>query len=139
MKKIKCAGCSERDRCKDTFNSWVFFIIGIIATVAIRVVTVLENIGTVYGKAAWYIGVGGFFLFFIYKYRVNQSRLEFIRQENLVQKIAEQKQLSNEDYNIISSILCSISSNKERINYLFIFGLSAVALGVAFYMDFLKK
>ena len=37
-----------------------YFIIGIIATVAIRVVTVLTHLDPIYAKVAWYIGVGSF-------------------------------------------------------------------------------
>lgn len=53
-------------------------------------------------------------------------------------KIGQEKQLTKEDYSLISTILCGLSSNKERINYFFIFALSAVAILLAVYMDFLK-
>ncbi len=138
VKDKKCIDCGEYRRCKDSWTSWVFFIIGLIATIAIRAVTVLINVNPVSGKVAWYIGVCGFFLFFMYKFRVTQARSRLINQRELVDKVASQKQLSEEDYGLISTILCSISSKKERINYIFIFTLSAVALILAAYMDFFK-
>jgi len=138
MNHRKCIDCSEYTNCKDSFASWVFFIIGLIATVAIRVVTVLIGLNPVYAKIAWYIGVGGFFIFFVYKFRVNQARSKSINQQDLVNKINQKKQLTNEDYSLISSILCGLSSNKERINYFFIFALSAIALILAIYIDFLR-
>ncbi|MFC1658548.1 hypothetical protein ACFL1D_04085 [Candidatus Omnitrophota bacterium] len=138
MNKTKCITCSEYSNCRDSFASWIFFIVGLIATVAIRIVTVLINIDQRYAKLAWYVGVGGFFFFFVYKFKVNQARAKSIRQQNLVEKVALGKQLSNEDYSLISAILCGLSSKKERINYLFIFGLSAAALILAVYMDFFK-
>jgi len=55
-----------------------------------------------------------------------------------VDKITRRKELTEEDYNLMGAILCALSSKKERINYFFIFGLSAVALLLAIYMDFLK-
>ena len=64
-KEDRCLNCAEHKNCKDSFVSWVFFIIGIIATVAIRVVTVLIYLDPIYAKIAWYIGVMGFFLFFV--------------------------------------------------------------------------
>ena len=138
MKDKKCITCSEYRNCKDSFASWIFFIIGLIATVAIRVVTVLIDMDPVYAKLAWYIGVGGFFIFFVYKFKINQTRARLISKQNLVGKITHQNQLTKEDYSLISAVLCGLSSKKERINYFFIFGLSAIALILAVYMDFFK-
>lgn len=138
MEDKKCINCIEYKRCRDSYTSWIFFIIGLIATVAIRVVTVLMHVNPVYGKIAWYIGVSGFFLFFVYKFKVNHTRSRFIEQNNLVHKFHNQEQLTEEDYNVIGSILCALSSKKERLNYIFIFGLSAIALILALYFDFLK-
>ena len=91
-----------------------------------------------YGKAAWYIGVGGFFIFFLYKYKGIVSRDKVIRQNNLVEKIRQQDRLTQNDYELVGAILCGLGSKKEQINYFFIFGLSAVALIIAAYIDFFK-
>ena len=138
MKNEKCINCSEYKNCRDSFSSWIFFIIGLVATVAVRVVTVLIRVNPIYGKIAWYIGVSGFFVFFIYKFKVSQARAKRIKERNLADKLSEHKQLQDEDYEVISAILCGLSSGKERINYIFIFALSAVALLLAIYMDFIK-
>lgn len=138
MKDKICVNCSQKKNCQDTFISWVFFIIGLIATVAIRIVTVLMNIHQIYGKIAWYIGVGGFLVFFIYKFNNNRRLSRLIDEENLIEKARGQKPLSAEDYDLISGILCSLKSEKERINYFFIFAVSAVALVLAVYFDFIK-
>ena len=135
---MKCVDCVERRRCEDSYTSWIFFIIGLIATIAMRVVTVLIHVEPIYGKIAWYIGVGGFFIFFVYKFNVGQARSKLIEQKKLVNKISQKGQLTEEDYSLISVILCSRSSKKERINYFFIFGLSAVALIAAIYFDFIR-
>jgi len=138
MKKSRCINCSEYKNCQDSFTSWFFFIIGIIATVAIRVVTALMHLSPVYAKIAWYIGVGGFFLFFIYKFRVSQARYRTITKNELMDKMDTKRELTEIDYKLIGSILCALSSKKERVNYMFIFVLSAVALILAIYMDFIK-
>ena len=135
---MKCENCIEYKRCKDSFASWIFFAIGLIATIAIRAVTILVNIRPIYGKIAWYIGVGGFVLFFIYKFRINQTRTRLIEKHNLVHKISQKNQLTDQDYELVSGILCSLRSKKETINYIFIFGLSALALALALYLDFIK-
>ena len=136
--QTKCINCAENKRCKDSFVAWIFFIIGIIATIAIRLVTVLIDIRPIYGKIAWYIGVGGFFLFFIYKFRIYRERRDIIEKANLVQKLSKKSELSENDYNVISSILCALRSRKELINYIFIFALSAIALMLAVYFDFIR-
>ena len=138
MKNKKCINCEEYKRCKDDNTSWIFFIIGIVATIAMRVVTVLIHINPFYGKISWYIGVGGFFVFFVYKFKVTQTRSKLINQQNLVNKIRQKEQLTKEDYTLVENILCSISSNKDKINYFFIFVLSALALILALYFDFVK-
>lgn len=137
MQNKKCLDCKEFKRCQDSYVSWIFFIIGLIATIAMRLVTVLIHLNPVYGKASWYIGVGGFFVFFIYKFRISQARSKLIRKQNILDKINKGK-LEKEDYKLIDEILCSLVSDKEKINYLFIFILSALALIIAIYIDFLK-
>ncbi len=132
----KCVSCREYKNCQDSFASWFFFIVGIISTVAIRSLSFLVHLGPIYGKIAWYTGVGGFLVFFIYKFKVEQSRAKIIKEMGLVDKINYKEKLTQEDYSAIGAMLCGIGSNKERINYLFIFALSAFALVLALYMDF---
>ena len=133
-----CTNCSERKNCSDSFISWIFFIVGLIATVAIRVVTVLIHLNPLYAKIAWYIGIGGFFAFFVYKYKVNKTRAVLIEKHDLVKKMHSKKNISENDYSLVASILCGLKSKKEMVNYIFIFGLSAVALVLAIYLDFLR-
>lgn len=109
------------------------------ATVAIRVVTVLMDIKPVYGRIAWYIGVGGFLLFFIYKFNTNRALSRVIEKENLIEKTRNKEPLSGEEYNLIAEILCNLKSEKERINYFFIFAVSVIALLLAIYFDFIKQ
>ena len=137
MKEI-CTECSEYKNCKDSFASWSIFIIGLIATVAIRVVTVLMHLNPLYAKIAWYVGIGGFLAFFVYKFQISQNRVRIIAKQNLISKINNQKGLTEKDYATIGAILCGVGSKKERTNYFFIFDLSAIALFLAIYMDFLK-
>lgn len=138
MTDKKCLDCDLKKQCRDSFTAWVFFIIGLVATLAIRVVTVLMAIDPLFGKLAWYLGVGGFFAFFVYKYNLNRSLARLIDKENLIERAREQKGFSGEQYELISAILCGVRSEKERINYFFIFAVSAVALLIALYFDLLR-
>lgn len=136
MNNKNCTNCTERPQCRDSFASWIFFIVGLIATIAIRLVTLLMHLNPIYGKISWYVGVGGFFIFFMYKFRVLKARSQQINEQSIVEKIDHGEQLTNEDHRLIGIILCNLSSRKERINYFVIFTLSAVALIIAAYMDF---
>jgi len=116
----------------------VFFIIGLVAIIAIRAVTILDYVKPVYGKMAWYVGVIGFFIYFGYKYKIEQSRSGLINKHNLVDKVMHGEKIEKEDRDMIGAVLCALSSNKDKINYAIIFLSSAVVLIIAFYLDFFK-
>jgi uncharacterized protein YhhL (DUF1145 family) len=135
----KCNNCGQKEHCRDSFITWLFFLIGLIATVAIRIVMVLDAYHPIYGKIAWYIGVAGFFIFFVYKFKVDIARSRLIQKEKLADKLHNKASLEENDYRLLSSILCSLSSRKDLINYLFIFVSSMLALLIAVYIDIFKR
>jgi len=138
MVEKNCRTCPQRRNCEDSFASWIFFIIGLVATFAIRAVAVLVHMNPLYARAAWYVGVGGFTLFFVYKFKVNISRSRVISQRKLLKRIDEGEGFTREDNEVIRAILCALDSKKEMVNYVFIFGLSAITILFALYMDFFR-
>lgn len=138
MNKNKCVNCVEYKRCKESAGSLIFFIIGLIAIIAVRAVTILEHVKPAYGKIAWYVGIIGFFIYFAYKYKVEHSRSRLIIHDKLVDKILQDGSIGKEDRRTIGAVLCALSSSKDRINYFIIFASSAVVLIIAFYLDFFK-
>ena len=105
MHNQKCLNCKYYSKCKDGFISWIFFITGIIAAIAIRAVTLLAHLDSVYGKISWYVGVSGFLVFFVYKYRILKKRTYELKQYNILDKLKSKKELTEEDYGLIESIL----------------------------------
>ncbi|MCM8778975.1 MAG: hypothetical protein NC898_02510 [Candidatus Omnitrophica bacterium] len=138
MKK-ECLKCSQLDKCQDSFVSWIFFLIGLIAAIAIRVVVILDSYHPWYGKIAWYVGVLGFFIFFVYKFKLDNTRSILILKADLVNKIDKRENLSFDDYRLIKDILCALSSRKDRINYFFIFFTSIIAFLLALYLDIFRR
>lgn len=138
MDKKKCINCPEYKRCRENRASVFFFIIGLIATIAIRVVTVLIHVNPLYGQIAWYIGVGGFLAFFIYKYNIDTARHKIIKENRLLHKIISNEELKMEDKQVLGAIICALSSSKDRINYFVIFASSALALLAGVYFDFIR-
>lgn len=106
MNKISCKNCTDKSKCKDSFTSWVFFIIGLIATIAIRIVTLMIHLDPFYGKISWYIGVGGFFIFFMYKFKILNERSRKIIQQDLLRKMEKKEQLTDDDFSLVRTILC---------------------------------
>jgi len=131
----KCRDCSRYKECRDSVWSWLFLFLGIIAAIAMRVVAVFIYTNPVYAKIAWYIGISFFFVFFIYRYNVSRSRSGSIIDNGLIKKVKEGKDLVQEDRKVISQILCGLTSRKERINFIVIFVLSAIALVIAIIAD----
>lgn len=134
-----CHDCFRLKACKDTAMSWIFFMIALIATISIRAVNVVLDYNPLLAKLFWYLGVGGFFLFFIYKFRNNAILHKELERSHIVKKVFSKDNLSDHDYGILGSILCQVSSKKDKINYFFIFFFSGLALALAIYVDFFKN
>ena len=138
MKSSKCTYCSQRRNCNDSFTSRLFVVIGLIATLSIRLVTLLFHLSATYARIAWYIAIVGFIIFFLYKFKISKSRAELITKRNLVDKMLSGQPISGEERKIIGQLLCSLNSRNERINFFFIFFLSVLALIAAVYVDFIN-
>lgn len=124
-------------KCKDSTASLVFFIIGLIATIAIRAIGIFANIlGELGSKISWYVGVVGFLLFFIYKYDLENKRRKIIFENSILEKISLNSELDPKDKEILGAIICGLISKKDAINYFVIFFSSAISLFVALLFDF---
>lgn len=138
MEKPVCASCGMRGACRNSAASWLFFFIGIIATIAMRIIEPLNLLNPLYGKLAWYVGVSGFFLFFVYKYREMKVRSRLIEELGLIPTLASERPLGKEERMLLAELVCSQNSWKERANFFAIFSLSALALIFSLYMDSLN-
>jgi uncharacterized membrane protein len=135
MANPECKSCRMRGVCRDSKTSWMFFFIGVIATIALRIIEPVRAVNPFYAKISWYVGVTGFFLFFVYKYLELNKRSKIIRETGLKEKLASSAKLSDDEYMLLSEIVCSQGNWKERANFLVIFTLSAVALALALWID----
>ncbi|HUW23634.1 MAG TPA: hypothetical protein VMW39_06365 [bacterium] len=136
--KFICYDCFRLKACKEPITSWVFFFVALIAVIAIRAVNVVLDFNPLLAKIFWYTGVGGFFVYFMYKFRYDSILHRELGRTKLVDKLLSQDKLSEHDYNVLGTILCKLSSKKDKINYFFIFFFSGLALGLAVYTDFFR-
>jgi hypothetical protein len=74
----------------------------------------------------------------MYKYRYDSVLHRELGRTKLVDKLLTQDKLSQHDYEVLGTILCKLSSKKDKINYFFIFFFSGLALGLAVYTDFFR-
>lgn len=134
-----CYDCFRLKKCKEPLGSWIFFFVLIMAVIAIRAVNVVLDFNPLLAKVFWYIGICGFLVYFLYKFRHDNIMHREIHGANLTNKLLSRKALTDHDYQILGTILCMVSSKKDKINYLLIFLSSGLALIFAIYVDFFKK
>lgn len=114
-----------------------YFWAGIIATLAYRIIVVLNNYSTLWVGIAWYTGTIGFILYFIHRYDVSNRRAKLIVERELAKKIEERRALTDEDRAALGYILRTLKTTKEKWNYVVIFAASGIALAVGIYLDFI--
>ena len=138
-KEFVCHDCFKLKACKESMASWILFFIALIAVISLRAVNVILDINPLLAKALWYIGVLGFLIFFVYKFRYDQILHRELHNTDLVNKLLHNKELSEHDRKILGTIVCKLSSKKDKINYFFIFISSLLALALGVFVDFIKR
>jgi hypothetical protein len=125
----------RKNVCKESPFTTLFFIIGLIATISIRLIGITGLFSILLTKLLWYVGVIGFLLFFIYKFKAENERRKLVSDTKIIEKIANDDKIAYEDKEVLISVLCSLTSKKDVINYFVIFFTSAVSLIVALLFD----
>jgi len=125
--------------CRDSSVSWIFLFVGVIATISIRVVNLVLHFGAFWPKFFWYLGVAGFFLYFLYKFRQDKILRRELAKHQIYHKLSAGRSLDEAEKEFIKTMLCRLQSNKDTINYFFIFSSSAIVLLLAIYQDFIKN
>jgi hypothetical protein len=133
-----CYDCFKLKKCKEKNINWVFFFLALAATISIRAVNFFLNTHPAIAKSLWYLGIIGFLIFFAYKFRKDNILQRELKSSKLVNKVLLNEELNKHDYEIIGTLLCKLSSKKDKINYFFIFFSSALALLLGIYADFIK-
>lgn len=116
------------------FVIYLFMVIGLVSAVSFRALTIINAMNPALMRPVWYFGVIGYILFFAYRYHISEKRKRAIRANRLLEKLGSGQEISPSDRELITYVLASISKSKENINYLFIFALSIVAIGVDIFL-----
>ncbi len=105
-----------------------FFLIGIIATLAYRIIIVLNFYSPYWVKVSWYIGTIGFTLYFWHRYEIQKKRVELINKYGLVGVVERLDQISGKRKEALNYLVKTTATSKSRWNSLTIFLLSLLAL-----------
>lgn len=114
------------------------FVIGIIATIAYRIIIVLNYYSPMWVEIAWYIGTIGFVWYFIHRYNVENRRDLLIENLELAKKIENKEELNDEERQATVYILKGLKTSLAKWNYIAIFVFSAIALLYAIYQDLIN-
>ena len=111
------------------------FIVGVIATIAYRLVIVLNYYSQFWVEVAWYIGTIGFIMYFGHRWRVENRRDKLIEKLELIKKIESDPALGGEDKTALLYVLKSLETSLAKWNYVAIFFFSGLAIAYAIYLD----
>ncbi len=111
-----------------------FFISGIIATIAYRIIIVLTLYDSFFVKVSWYIGTIGFILYFGHRYDIARKRADLIKKYDLV-KIVDSSDIEHDEKQALHYLVQTTLTSKSRWNSAIIFILTSLALLVAIFID----
>jgi len=111
-----------------------FFWAGIIATVAYRIIIVLNLYSPFLVKIAWYIGTIGFVLYFGHRYSVAKKRANLVKDYNLI-GVLDNCDIGPDQKQALNYLVKTSLTSKSRWNSGFIFILSVLALILGIILD----
>ena len=114
----------------------LFFILGILSTLSIRLIIVVKHIDADLVRVVWYCGIIGHIIFFSYRYYITMKRKKVIIEHDLIAKVNNSTDFPLQDKELLEYIVTSIVKSKEHYNYLFIFASSIVAIMVDIILEY---
>ena len=113
---------------------YFFFLAGIIATLAYRVLIVLNYYSPYWVKVAWYIGTIGFTIYFGYRFDVQRRESNLVNDYDLLGAIRKSG-IDKKHKRILNHVVGIVSKSKAKWNSLFIFLLSFAVLVLGILID----
>ena len=108
-----------------------FFLSGIIATIAYRIIFLLNPFWI---NVAWYTGTVGFILYFGHRSSVEMKRAKLVKDYKLV-KVLEKSDINEEGKTALLYLIKTSLTSKARFNSAFIFLLSLLVFIVSLTID----
>jgi hypothetical protein len=113
-----------------------FFLVGIIATLAYRIIIVLNFYDPGWVKVSWYIGTVGFILYFGHRFDAQRRRVKLIEDYDLHKVVKKVKGIKPQQKSALTHVIRTTYTSKSRWNSAVILILSVLALIVGIIFDF---
>lgn len=110
---------------------YFFFLSGIVATIAYRIIFLLDSFWI---QVAWYTGTIGFILYFYHRARVETKRANLVKEYELI-NFVERSDMDTERKEALSYLIETSLTSKARFNSIFIFFASVIALVISLAID----
>ncbi|MSU60735.1 MAG: hypothetical protein EXS52_02350 [Candidatus Staskawiczbacteria bacterium] len=110
---------------------WFFFVIGIIATVAYRIIFLLDPFWI---EVAWYTGTIGFMLYFGHRAIIEAKRAKIVKDYQLIETL-EKSSIGNDEKTALLYLTKTSLTSKARFNSAFIFFASVIVFIMNFAID----
>ena len=129
----------EKERMEYTPRSLkiFFFWAGIIATLAYRIIIVLNFYNPLWVKISWYIGTIGFIFYFGFRWHVQTKRAKVVKDYDLISAINSAPHIKGKQKKALQYVMGDVLKSKSRWNSAFIFWLSVLALIAGIVLDLL--
>ena len=112
-----------------------FFWAGVIATLAYRVIIILNFYSPLWVKISWYIGTIGFIIYFGHRYDIQRKRSKLVSDYKLIEAVEQTRYINKEQKQALNYIVKTSLTSKSRWNSAFICLMSILALVVGIVMD----
>ena len=112
-----------------------FFWVGIIATVAYRIIIVLNLYSPLWVKVAWYVGTIGFVLYFGHRFNIARKRANLVKDYKLIEAVDKADGIDSQRKLALHYLVRTSLTSKSRWNSAVIFILSFIALLIAIFID----
>jgi len=113
----------------------LFFWSGIIATLAYRVIIVLNFYDPLWVKIAWYIGTVGFIIYFGHRFDIQRKRAKLVEELKLIEAVKEAKDIDDRKTQALCYLVKTSLTSRSRWNSAFIFFMSVLALIIGIILD----
>jgi hypothetical protein len=116
----------------------LFFYLGLIGAIGLRIVLILNNYNPLYSKIIWYIAMLSLTAFYYYRRWIERKRRKIIVDGDLLEKI-NKNNLDSTDRKKILTLLGSTIVSKQMLNLDILFLASIAALIIQMVIDFKLK
>ena len=113
----------------------LIFMVGIIATIAYRLIIILNYYSQFWVEVSWYVGTIGFVWYFGHRFSIENRRDRLIEKLRLIEKVETEQSFNPEDKTALLYILKSLDTSLAKWNYIAIFFFSGLAMAYAIYVD----